>query len=119
MAINLAKTHAKIFGRTSLQPSDNRLIKRVLLDTCPSRRLHIIQFLLNHSEPINITDCLAQFPGIPFTTMRRLLEDLHLLELVTVEKIFSDRFVVLNERFRQMLLDGRVNSLSYRITDNS
>ena len=118
MAINLAKTHAKIFGRTSLKPSDNRLMKRVLLDTCPSRRLHIIQFLLNHSEPINITDCLAQFPGIPFTTMRRLLEDLHLLQLVTVEKVFSDRFVVLTERFRELLIDGRVDSLSYRISDN-
>jgi hypothetical protein len=117
MAINLAKTHAKIFGRTSLKPSDNRLMKRVLLDTCPSRRLHIIQFLLNHSEPINITDCLAQFPGIPFTTMRRLLEDLHLLQLVTVEKVFSDRFVVLTERFRELLIDGRVDSLSYRVSE--
>jgi hypothetical protein len=108
MAINLAKTHAKIFGRTSLKPSDNRLLQRVLLDTCPSRRLQLVQFLLNHSEQVCMTDILAHFPSIPYSGMRQLLEDLKLLEIVEVEKVFSNKFVVLTPRFREMLTIARV-----------
>lgn len=108
MAINLAKTHAKIFGRTSLQPSDNRLLKRVLLDTCPSRRLQLVQVLLNYSELVSIQEISAFFPGLPYMGMRQLLEDLKLLEIIEVEKVFTDRFVVLTKRFREMLIAARV-----------
>jgi hypothetical protein len=108
MAINLAKTHAKLFGRTELAPSDNRLLQRVLLDTCPSRRLALIQFLLNHSEAIPTGTINAAFPSIPYPSMRQLIDDLRLLQLVEVEKIFSDKFVTITPEFRDALLTARV-----------
>jgi hypothetical protein len=108
MAINLAKTHAKIFGRTSLKPSDNRLLQRVLLDTCPSRRLQLVQVLLNYENQVSVEEISAFFPGLPYMGMRQLIEDLKLLEIIEVEKVFKDRFVVLTERFREMLTTAQV-----------
>lgn len=111
MAINLAKTHAKLFARTNLKPSDNRLLQRVLLDTCPYRRLRIVQWLQNFESQVNFSDLLARFPDTPFTTMRRLLDDMKLLQLVEVEKQFSDRYVVLTPQFREALRLAKVPSI--------
>lgn len=112
MALHLAKTHAKLFGRTTLNASDIRLMRRVLLDTCPSRRLNLLTWLLNFNTNVKTEDILARFPDLSFDIIRRLLDDLQLLQLVETEKVFRDRFVILSPAFRAKLENAKISPLS-------
>ena len=85
---------------------------RVLLDTCPSRRLQIVQFLLNFDVQVSVSELYSQFPMIPYMGMRQLLDDLRLLQLVEIEKVCTEKFVILSEKFREMLQLARVPSQS-------
>lgn len=111
MILNLAKTHAKLFAREEIGPVELKLMRRVCLDTCPSKRLNIILWLMNHTEPVTMHDLMTRFPGSSFDSIRRILDDLKLIQLVQIEKMYSDRYVILDSAFREKLHLAKISSL--------
>lgn len=111
MALNLAKTHARMFGKTELTGPDNRLLRRVLLDTCPSRRLKICKYLLNFTEPISFITLRQQLPELTYMTAYRTIEDLEALQLIDTERVVKELFITLKPEFRSMLEMAQVPAL--------
>lgn len=109
MALNLAKTHAKMFGRSNLIASDERILTRVLQDTCPRRRIQFCRILLNWDDAISMNDFRTHIPDATYQICYKTIEELQALGVIRAETIMRDKEFWLDPEFRELLLTAGIS----------
>lgn len=81
----LGKSIAWIHGRKEVTDSDYNLVKKVMLDTISQRTEDVVRVILQECPTVNDVVDSKEISGLtryPPTTVSRILEDLHILEVV-------------------------------------
>jgi len=124
MAFNLGKQHARLFGRDTMDHPEMTIIKRVLTDTCPSRRLRLCQVLLGSNEYLTSTEIFNSLNEQgSMQPLYRLIQDMEALRLLTSEwtnepddtdgkKDKRKKYTTLSPDFRSQLLNVGIQPIT-------